>query len=57
MHCYGTLYGPVTPPNTAFVAFQNIVNRGPTFRIAATGTVVELDHAFKVRAFFVFLSW
>jgi hypothetical protein len=50
MHCYATFYGPVTPPNTGFVAFQNVVARGATFRIAATGTVLEMDSSFKVRA-------
>ncbi len=47
MHCYATFYGPVTPPNTGFVAFQNVISRGATFRIAATGTVLELDSSFK----------
>merc|ERR1712100_348801 len=26
MHCYGTFYGPVTPPNTGFIGFQKLKN-------------------------------
>jgi len=48
MHCLATFYGPQTPPNTSFIALQNITGRTAGFRIAATGIALELDASFPV---------
>jgi len=48
MHCFATIYGPVTPPNTGLVAFQTLAKNVSAFRIAATGVVLELDEGLKV---------
>ena len=48
MHCYGTFYGPVTPPNTGFIGFQKLKNNVSTFRVAATGVVLENDEKFQI---------
>ncbi len=43
MHCMATFWGPITPPNTGFCAFRSLASNQQGFRIAATGTVLELD--------------
>lgn len=43
MHCMATFWGPITPPNTGFCAFRSLSGSQSGFRIAATGTVLELD--------------
>jgi ribosome biogenesis protein BMS1 len=48
MHCFVTLFGPVTPPNTGFMAFKTLSADTAAFRVAATGVVLEVDAAFKV---------
>jgi len=48
MHCTATFYGPVTPPNTGFCAFQSCSNSVRTFRVSATGVVLELDKSFEI---------
>lgn len=48
MHCLATFYGPVTPPNTGFIAFQRMSSDQTGFRIAANGTVLELDRKFDI---------
>lgn len=48
MHCQATMYGPVTPPNTGFIAFKTLDNLTTGFRVAATGTILELQHAVRV---------
>ena len=47
MHCTATVFGPITPQNTGVLAFQS-VHRQKSFRIAATGVVIELDQKFQV---------
>lgn len=37
MHCLATFYGPVTPPNTGFIAFQRMSNDQAGFRVSANG--------------------
>lgn len=44
MHCNATIYGPVTAPNTGFVAFQTLETVS-TFRVAATGVVLDISHS------------
>lgn len=43
MHCLAVLYGPYCPPNTGFCAFQTLSDKLASFRISATGVVLELD--------------
>jgi hypothetical protein len=40
--------GPLAPPNTGFVAFQSLANNVSSFRISATGVVLELDQSSKI---------
>jgi len=48
MHCFGTFYGPLAPPNTPFCCAQNLSNSTPGFRIAATGVVLAVDASFDI---------
>jgi len=48
MHCHATIYGPMIPQNTGVVAFQSLAGKLVSFRISATATVLEVDHAIKV---------
>jgi ribosome biogenesis protein BMS1 len=43
MHCYATFYGPITPPNTGFLCVQTLSDEVSSFRICATGVVLELN--------------
>lgn len=48
MHCMATFWGPITPPNTGFCAFRSLADNQSGFRIAATGTVLELDQNVEI---------
>jgi len=48
MHCFGTFYGPLIAPNTGFSCYQSISSKNPGFRIAATGTVLNVDEASEI---------
>jgi ribosome biogenesis protein BMS1 len=48
MHCCATIYGPIVPPNTGVLAFQNLSNKIQGFRVSGTGVVLELDHKFHI---------
>ncbi|KAK9464961.1 hypothetical protein V1512DRAFT_277839 [Lipomyces arxii] len=47
LHCSATFYGPLVAPNTGFCAVQSVANTSATgaFRIAATGTVLDVDQS------------
>jgi ribosome biogenesis protein BMS1 len=45
MHCFGTFYGPLTSPNTGFSCYQSFSSKNPGFRIAATGTVLDVEES------------
>lgn len=45
MHCFGTFYGPLIPPNTGFSCYQSFSAKNPGFRIAASGTVLDVEEA------------
>ncbi|KAJ9088197.1 Glycoside hydrolase 2 (Mannanase, beta-galactosidase) [Entomophthora muscae] len=48
MHCLAAFYGPTTPPNTGFCAFQSVSKKTASFRIAATGVILENDQATEI---------
>lgn len=48
MHCFGTFYGPLAPPNTGFCCVQSFSNKNPGFRIAATGVVLSVDEGVEI---------
>ena len=48
MHCFGTFYGPLAPPNTGFCCVQNFSNKNPGFRIAASGVVLNVDEGTEI---------
>ena len=48
MHCFATIYGPVCPPNTGVLAFQYLSNKETGFRVAGTGTALEVHQGFQV---------
>lgn len=41
--CMGHFWGPITPQGTGVLAVQDVATRQAGFRIAATGSIVELD--------------
>ncbi|KAK0153306.1 Ribosome biogenesis protein BMS1 [Merluccius polli] len=43
MHCGVSIWGPITPQGTGFLAVQSVSENKANFRIAATGVVLELD--------------
>ncbi|KAJ3209474.1 Glycoside hydrolase 2 (Mannanase, beta-galactosidase), partial [Dinochytrium kinnereticum] len=45
MHCLASFYGPVTPPNTGFCAFNTITDSTRNFRVSATGVVLDIDQS------------
>ncbi|KAH7296503.1 hypothetical protein KP509_26G025800 [Ceratopteris richardii] len=48
MHCLATFWGPLTPPNSGLVAFQNLSNNQESFRITATGVTLEFNQSFQI---------
>ncbi len=48
LHCQAAMWAPVTPPNTGFMAFQNISDSAAQFRVAALGVTLEMDAHFKI---------
>ncbi|XP_033104643.1 ribosome biogenesis protein BMS1 homolog isoform X2 [Anneissia japonica] len=48
MHCMATIWGPITPQGTGFLAVQTVAGRMAGFRIAATGAVTDLDKSLHI---------
>ncbi|KAL3423965.1 AARP2CN domain-containing protein [Phlyctema vagabunda] len=48
MHCFGTFYGPLIAPNSGFSCYQSFSAKTPGFRIAATGTVLNVDESTEI---------
>ncbi|CAN1311882.1 Ribosome biogenesis protein bms1 [Linum perenne] len=48
MHCLAMFWGPLAPPDTGVIAVQNVSSNQTSFRISATATVLESNHATKI---------
>ncbi|XP_051524048.1 ribosome biogenesis protein BMS1 homolog [Myxocyprinus asiaticus] len=48
MHCGATIWGPITPQGTGFLAVQTVSGVQANFRIAATGVILDLDKSVSI---------
>ncbi|XP_078040223.1 ribosome biogenesis protein BMS1 homolog isoform X2 [Augochlora pura] len=46
--CMAHFWGPITPQSTGILAVQDVASRAPGFRIAATGSIVEMDKSTQI---------
>ncbi|KAI9597342.1 hypothetical protein BDF19DRAFT_434779 [Syncephalis fuscata] len=48
MHCLATFYGPMTAPSTGFCAVQSMSQNKASFRISATGVVLDINQSTEI---------
>ncbi|KAM4525831.1 ribosome biogenesis protein BMS1 homolog [Fundulus diaphanus] len=48
MHCGASIWGPITPQGSGFLAVQSLTGVKANFRIAATGVVLDLDKSVTI---------
>ncbi|XP_034049597.1 ribosome biogenesis protein BMS1 homolog isoform X1 [Thalassophryne amazonica] len=48
LHCGASIWGPITPQGTGFLAVQSVTGSKSNFRIAATGVVLDLDKSVTI---------
>uniref|UniRef100_A0A1A8KDV3 BMS1-like, ribosome assembly protein n=1 Tax=Nothobranchius kuhntae TaxID=321403 RepID=A0A1A8KDV3_NOTKU len=48
MHCGASIWGPITPQGSGFLALQSVAGAKAHFRIAATGVVLDLDKSVTI---------
>ncbi|XP_048472312.1 ribosome biogenesis protein BMS1 homolog isoform X2 [Rhincodon typus] len=48
MHCSATIWGPITPQGSGFLAVPSVAGTSKDFRIAATGVVLDLDKSVTI---------
>jgi ribosome biogenesis protein BMS1 len=48
MHCLASFFSPAAAPNTPFIAFQTMSSAVASFRIAASGVVLETDASTRI---------
>ena len=48
MYCHAAFWGPITAPNTGFIAFESLSNGTKHFRAAATGVVVDMNKSVQI---------
>ncbi|RKF62229.1 Ribosome biogenesis protein BMS1 [Erysiphe neolycopersici] len=47
-HCFAAFYGPLISPNTGFSCVRSLTSRESGFRVAATGTVLNVDEGTEI---------
>ncbi|KAI6247925.1 Ribosome biogenesis protein bms1 [Erysiphe necator] len=47
-HCFATFYGPLISPNTGFSCVRSLPSKEAGFRVAATGTVLNVEEGTEI---------